>query len=91
MKAATLAILCGMTAALGGCGRGDAPGSTVDFIASNPDSVLLDFGAIPPGEMTYANETAAQQCGIFHRNAAVLESLNTRSDGRIRATYVCKR
>lgn len=90
MKAATIAILCGMAGALGGCGT-SGPGSTVDFIASNPDSVLLDFGAYPAGEMSYANATATQQCGIFNRNAAVLESLNTRSDGRIRATYLCKR
>ena len=50
MKAATIAILCGVAAALGGCGGPDrGGGSTIDFIASNPDSVLLDFGARPPG------------------------------------------
>ena len=41
--------------------------------------------------MNYANATATQQCNLFNRNAAVLESMNTRSDGRIRATYICKR
>jgi hypothetical protein len=75
-----------MAGALAGCGSG----SGVEFVASNPDSVLLDFSANPPGELTTANETAVQQCQIFNRRTAVLESLNVRDVGIIRATYLCR-
>ena len=44
-------------------------------------SVLLDFPANPPGELTTANDTAVQQCQIFNRRTAVLESLNVRDEG----------
>lgn len=99
MKTATLAILGCVAASLCGCdtmgsmiGMGpDRAGRTVEFIASNPDSVLLDFASRPPGELAYAQDVATSQCGIFNRHAAVLESLNTRSDGRVRATYACGR
>ncbi|MSP02077.1 MAG: hypothetical protein EXR07_13655 [Acetobacteraceae bacterium] len=98
-----VSLFC-MAAALSGCGMVNrvsdnvsgmfapsAPGRTVEFVASNPDSVLLDFAARPPGELVVANETALQQCQIFSRNTAVLESLNVRGEGLIRATYLCKR
>ena len=99
MKTATIVVLSGMAGILTGCGGFDSypgmnagkAGRTVEFVASNADSVLLDFSARPEGELNYAQSAANQQCGIFHRNVAVLESLNTRSDGRIRATYLCKR
>ena len=99
MKTATIVILSCVAASLCGCERVNTmfgmgpftPGRTVEFIASNPDSVLLDFASRPEGELAYAQDVANQQCNIFHRNLAVLESLNTRSDGRVRATYVCKR
>lgn len=94
MRAATLVILSGAAGALTGCAsgmNGARHGQTVEFVASNADSVLLDFGFRPEGEMSYAQAAADQQCGIFHRDMAVLESLNTRGDGRIRATYLCKK
>ena len=86
MRTATIiSLIC--AAALGGC----AQGHSVEFVASNPDSVLLDFAAKPPGELVAANETATQQCQIFSPRTAVLESLNTRGEGgMIRATYLCK-
>ena len=37
-----------------------------------------------------ANDTATQQCQIFNRHTAVLESLNVREEGTIRATYLCR-
>lgn len=93
MRIATIVSLVCVAGALTGCGifSSSTPGHTVEFVASNPDSVLLDFGARPPGELVAANDTATQQCQIFSRKTAVLESLNTRGEGRtIRATYLCK-
>jgi hypothetical protein len=90
MRTATIVSLICMTGAIGGCGMfPGGSGRSVEFVASNPDSVLLDFGAKPPGELAFANDTAAQQCQIFGRRSAVLESLNVRDEGKIRATYLC--
>ncbi len=92
MRTATIVSLICVAGALSGCGilSSSKPGHSVEFVASNPDSVLLDFDASPPGELTAANDTATQQCQIFSRKTAVLESLNVRSVGVIRATYLCK-
>lgn len=86
MRIAAKVCLLLMAGALTGCGSGTG----VEFVASNPDSVLLDFAAKPPGELATANDTATQQCQIFNRRTAVLESLNVRDEGIIRATYLCK-
>lgn len=104
MRIATVLSLACMAGALSACSMVDRvssgvsgmfapppPGRTIEFVASNPDSILLDFGARPPGELAVANATANQQCQIFSRREAVLESLNTRSEGTIRATYLCKK
>ena len=88
MRLVTLMSLICMAGALGGCVQG--PGSGIDFVASNTDSVLLDFAASPPGQLANANDAAVQQCQLFHRSTAVLESLNTRGDNTIRATYLCR-
>jgi hypothetical protein len=93
MRTATFASLVFMAAALSGCSSGGmAPssGQGIAFVASNSDSVLLDLSARPPGDLTAARDAAAEQCRIFNRNTAVLESLNTRSEGTIRATYLCR-
>jgi hypothetical protein len=84
----TTATICLMLMAgsLTGCQSNNG----VQFVASNPDSVLLDFPANPPGSLPAANDTAAQQCQIFNRRTAVLESLNVRDEGVIRATYLCR-
>ena len=94
MRTTTIATLIGLAGALGGCGtgldfQGSKPGSSVEFVSSNAESVLLDFNAKIPNELEAANNIATQQCGIFHRGAASLESLNVRSPGLIRATFVC--
>jgi hypothetical protein len=75
-----------MAGALAGCTSGNG----VQFVAANPDSVLLDFSASPPGGLTTASDTAVQQCQIFNKRTAVLESLNVRDEGVIRATYLCR-
>jgi hypothetical protein len=90
MRTATIVSLIFVAAALSGCGR-SGPGRTVEFVASNPDSVLLDFDAGPPGELAVTNDTATQQCQLFSTGkTAVLESLNVRDGSTIRATYLCK-
>jgi hypothetical protein len=93
MRTATIATLICVAGALSGCGwfSSSAPGKSVEFVASNPDSVLLDFSARPAGELSFANDTATKQCQLFNRNDAVLESLNVRYGGLIRATYLCKK
>src|SRR5277367_4164787 len=61
MRIATiLSVIC-MAGALTGCGGGGS-GHSVEFVASNTDSVILDFAAKPEGELAHANDTAAQQC-----------------------------
>jgi hypothetical protein len=89
MRIATIVSLAFMAGALTGCGSSGS-GHSIEFVASNSDSVLLDFAARPAGELVAANETATQQCNLFHRSTAVLESLNVRDEGTIRATYLCK-
>src|SRR5580704_14775258 len=95
MRTVTMLRLLCLAAALSGCSAGSmsssrVSGGNVEFVASNTDSVLLDFSANPPGDLAVANQTAVQQCQIFSRNTAVLESLNVRDAGTIRATYLCK-
>ena len=86
MRTATIVSLICAAATLSGC----STGNNVEFVASNPESVLLDIPARPPGELVAANDTATQQCQIYSRRTAVLESLNLRNDGMVRATYLCK-
>jgi hypothetical protein len=86
MRTAARICLILMAGALAGCQSSNG----VEFVAANHDSVLLDFSANPPGGLTTANDTATQQCQIFNRRTAVLESLNVRDEGVIRATYLCK-
>ena len=92
MRIATIVSLIGVAGVLSGCGmfHSSSLGSTVEFVASNPSSVLLDFAGRPPGELAAANDVATQQCQIFSRRMAILESLNVRNDGVIRATYLCR-
>jgi hypothetical protein len=94
MRTAAIVSLICVAGALSGCGASMfsyRPGGSIEFVASNPDSVLLDFAARPAGELTFANATATQQCQIFNRREATLESLNVRNDSVIRATYLCKK
>jgi hypothetical protein len=94
MRIAILAGLVCSVGALGGCGASGqwasagTPGG-VQFVSSSPDAVLLDFVARPPGGLAKANESASQQCHMFHRGEALLESLNVRDGATIRASYVC--
>lgn len=97
MRIATVVGLFCVAGALTGCSTFNSmfssakPGSTVEFVSSNADTVLLDFGARPAGEVTYAGQVAAQQCKLFGRGGAALESLTVRTEGTIRATYLCSK
>ena len=57
MRTATIVSLICVAGALSGCGQlvmSPRPGSSVEFVASNPNSVLLDFRGKPPGELALA-------------------------------------
>lgn len=88
MKAAAIMILGCAAGALAGCAA--KPGQSVQFIGGNPSSVLLDYDASLPSELQYATAAATEKCKVFGRSSAVLESLNTISDGRMQASYTCK-
>jgi hypothetical protein len=97
MKPVTFVILFGAAGVLTACsglqnlGLGKPkPGQSVEFIAGNPSSVLIDYDTSPPGELQYATSMAIEKCKIFDRSTAVLAGLNTRDDGRMRAEYTCK-
>ncbi len=95
MRAITILSLICVAGTISGCSAGDmfysrGPGGSIEFVAANTDSVLLDFSSRQAGELAIANDTATQQCQIFSRRTAVLESLNVRNQGVIRATYLCK-
>jgi hypothetical protein len=87
MRTATIVSLICLAVALTGCGGSSG---SVEFIAANSDSVLLDYSEKTPTDLITVSDTATQECQIFHRSTAVLESLNKRGEGKIRATYLCK-
>ena len=66
------------------------PGYSVEFIAGNPTSVLIDFAHGSDQELDAAHTLAVNRCSLFSRNEAVLDSINPRSDGMDRASYLCQ-
>jgi hypothetical protein len=66
-------------------------GYSVDFIAGNPTSVLIDFAHGSDQELGAAHTMAVNRCGLFGRDGgAVLDSINPRGDGIDRASYLCQ-
>jgi hypothetical protein len=66
------------------------PGYSVEFIAGNPTSVLIDFAHGSDQELDAAHTLAVNRCALFGRTGgAVLDSINPRSNGLDRATYLC--
>ena len=66
------------------------PGYSVEFIAGNPTSVLIDF-AHGSDELDAAHTMAVNRCALFGRSGgAILDSINPRSDGVDRASYLCQ-
>jgi len=86
-------LICA-AAALSACSAGgmspSGPSQGLTFVASNSDSVLLDYPPGRPDLLAAAYQTATQQCQFFNKRAAVLESLILGDRGVIRATYLCQ-
>lgn len=95
MKAATILIVGLAAGALAGCSYmhrmvDSSPGNTVEFVAGNDSSILIDFNNDSPGELKYADAMAKDKCMLFSKSSATLESLNPRGDADVmRATYLC--
>ena len=98
MKVANVLSAALMAGALTGCGAYNyartvvmpMPGQTVEFVAGSASSVLIDFSNSPAGELAYADAMAKDKCAVFGKSSTTLESLNPRSDDRMRASYLCR-
>jgi hypothetical protein len=67
------------------------PGYSVEFVAGNPTSVLIDFAHGSDQELDVAHTLAVNRCALFGRaGGAVLDSINPRSDGVDRASFLCQ-
>lgn len=66
------------------------PGYSVEFVAGNRSAVVIDYDSQPAGELKYADAMGKDKCAAFGKSSAVLESINTRSDDRMRASYLCE-
>jgi hypothetical protein len=97
-----LAMLMGVAVAASGCARvqsaGDSisglfnkkPGYSVEFIAGNSYTVLIDYARGSDTELQEATKLANNRCGLFGQHTAVLESINPRSDSKARASFLCQ-
>jgi hypothetical protein len=67
------------------------PGYSIEFVAGNPTSVLIDFAHGSDQELDAAHTLAVNRCALFGRaGGAVLDSINPRSDGVDRASFLCQ-
>ena len=66
------------------------PGHTAEFVSGSASSVLIDFSNSPAGELKYAEAMANDNCAIFGKSSARLESINPRSDDKMRSSYICQ-
>ncbi len=67
------------------------PGYSVEFVAGNPTSVLIDFAHGSDQELAGAHTMAVNRCALFGRTGgAVLDSINPRGDGVDRASFLCQ-
>lgn len=87
-------IFCCVAGLTAGCdqagGQAMQPGHSVQFIAANRSTVLIDYARESASELDVARRVAAEKCAIFGGNRVVLESLNLRGGGQERATFVCQ-
>ncbi len=98
MKPANILIAGLMAGTLTGCGAYNyarnvvtpGPGATVEFVSGSASSVLIDFRNSPAGELKYAEAMANDKCAIFGKSSARLESINPRSDDKMRSSYICQ-
>lgn len=98
MKATTVLIAGLSVSTLTSCGAyhyarnviAPKPGYTVEFVAGNTSSVLIDYDSRRSGELKYADAMGKDKCVLFGKSSAVLESINPRGDDRMRASYLCQ-
>ena len=85
--AAAVALLCA------GCGftpiLGRTPGYSVEFIAGNASTVVIDLAHGSDSELSAANTLATNRCTLFGKSKATLESINPRGGSTDLATYAC--
>ncbi|MGE0417408.1 MAG: hypothetical protein AB7O80_11420 [Acetobacteraceae bacterium] len=95
MTRSVAVVLLGCTVALlAACdartGAGTAPGSSVEFVAANSSTVIVDFARGAESEIDVAKQLATEKCKLFGGNGVVLESLNVVANGKERATFLCR-
>ncbi|MGE0226387.1 MAG: hypothetical protein AB7F35_17275 [Acetobacteraceae bacterium] len=59
------------------------------FIGANSSTVLIDIPRNNPAQLDVARQMANEKCALFGARSAALESLNLRSDGMERASFLC--
>ncbi len=67
-----------------------SPGYSIEFIAGNSSGVLVDYAHGSDQELDAAHTLAVNRCTLFGKSSAVLESVNPRTDGKDRASYICQ-
>jgi hypothetical protein len=94
MMRAAAVMMFGATALLAaGCNQygGMAGGaSSVEFVAANSSTVLIDYARGNTADGDAAKQMAVEKCALFGGRTAVLESLNIRGDGKERAAFLCQ-
>lgn len=98
-QAINMALLASVALSCAGCEKTNqvkafilhSPGYSLEFVAGNPSSVLIDFAHGSDRELDAAHTMAVNRCALFGRNGgAVLDSINPRGDGVDRAAYLCQ-
>ncbi len=92
MIRAAAVMMFGATALLAaGCNQPGAAGaSSVEFVAANSSTVLVDYARGNAADGEAAKQMAVEKCTLFGGRTAVLESLNVRGDGKERAAFLCQ-
>lgn len=91
MIRAAAVMMFGATALLAaGCAQQGGTGSTVEFVAANSSTVIIDYARGSTGDVDLAKQMAVEKCALFGGRTAVLESLNVRGDGKERASFLCQ-
>jgi hypothetical protein len=90
-----MVVLLGCTVTLlAGCdartGVGSTPGSSVEFVAANSSTVIVDYARGVNSELDIARQVATDKCRLFGGTSAVLESLNTTASNTERASFLCR-
>ncbi len=90
MTRAAAVMIFGATALLAaGCNQ-QSNVSSVEFVAANSSTVLVDYARGNAADGEAAKQMAVEKCTLFGGRTAVLESLNVRGDGKERAAFLCQ-